>query len=74
MSDVQYQGKITNFWELLKEHNIVIPIIQRDYAQGRKDKEEIRDNFLNALFQSINTDTPIKLDFIYPGLCNRKSA
>ena len=65
MSDVQYQGKITNFWELLKEHNIVIPIIQRDYAQGRKDKEEIRDNFLNALFQSINTDTPIKLDFIY---------
>ena len=65
MSDVQYQGKITNFWELLKEHNIVIPIIQIDYAQGRKDKEEIRDNFLNALFQSINTDTPIKLDFIY---------
>ena len=65
MSDVQYQGKITNFWELLKEHNIVIPIIQMDYAQGRKDKEEIRDNFLNALFQSINTDTPIKLDFIY---------
>ncbi|MFW2585612.1 GmrSD restriction endonuclease domain-containing protein [Aliarcobacter butzleri] len=65
MSDVQYKGKITNFWQLLKEHNIVIPIIQRDYAQGRKDKEEIRDNFLNALFQSINTDTPIKLDFIY---------
>ena len=45
MSDVQYQGKITNFWELLKEHNIVIPIIQRDYAQGRKDKEKTRDNF-----------------------------
>lgn len=65
MTDVQYQGKITNFWELLKEHKIEIPIIQRDYAQGRKDKEEIRDNFLNALFQSINTDTPIQLDFIY---------
>ena len=32
---------------------------------GIIDKEEIRDNFLNALFQSINTDTPIKLDFIY---------
>lgn len=65
MDDAQYQGKMTNFWELLKEHKIEIPIIQRDYAQGRKDKEEIRDNFLNALFQSINTNTPIKLDFIY---------
>jgi hypothetical protein len=65
MSDIQYQGKTTSFWELLKEHEIEIPIIQRDYAQGREDKEEIRDNFLNALFQSIYTDTPIKLDFIY---------
>ena len=65
MSDVQYQGKITNFWKLLREHKIEIPIIQRDYAQGRKDKEEVRDNFLNALFQSINTNTSIQLDFIY---------
>lgn len=73
MDDVQYQGKITNFWELLKEHKVEIPIIQRDYAQGRKDKEEIRDNFLNALFQSINTDTPIKLDFIYGSMENKVS-
>jgi len=65
MSDIQYQGKITNFWKLLKEHKIEIPIIQRDYAQGRKDKEEVRDNFLNALFQSINTNASIQLDFIY---------
>lgn len=65
MDDVKYQGEIISFWELLKKHKIEIPIIQRDYAQGRKDKEEIRDSFLNALFQSINTQTPIKLDFIY---------
>jgi hypothetical protein len=65
MSEVQYQGKTKSFWRLLNEHTIEIPIIQRDYAQGRKDKEEIRDNFLNALYQSINTNTPIKLDFIY---------
>jgi hypothetical protein len=65
MDDIKYQGKLTSFWELLIEHKIEIPIIQRDYAQGREDKEEIRDNFLNALFQSINTPTPIKLDFIY---------
>ncbi|MFA6789929.1 MAG: DUF262 domain-containing protein, partial [Arcobacteraceae bacterium] len=65
MDDVKYQGEITSFWKLLKKYKTEIPIIQRDYAQGRKDKEEIRDNFLNALFQSINTQTPIKLDFIY---------
>lgn len=65
MNAGQYQGKITNFWELLNEHKIEIPIIQRDYAQGREDKVEIRDNFLNALFQSINTNSPIQLDFIY---------
>ncbi len=65
MSDTKYKGEETTFWKLLKAHQVEIPIIQRDYAQGRKDKQEIRFNFLNALLQSIETDTPIKLDFIY---------
>ena len=45
---------------------IVIPIIQRDYAQGRKgsDIKRVRDNFLDALYDAI-TDKPIVLDFIY---------
>ena len=73
MSDVQYQGKITNFWKLLREHKIEIPIIQRDYAQGREDKEEIRDNFLNALLHSLDTNVPIKLDFIYGSIKNKIS-
>ncbi len=68
MSDIKYQGKVTSFWKLLKDHKIEIPIIQRDYAQGREDKKEIRNNFLNALLQSVNTDTAIKLDFIYGSL------
>jgi len=68
MDDIKYQGDLTNFWKLLKEHKVEIPIIQRDYAQGRADKKEIRDNFLNALLQSINTNTSIKLDFIYGSL------
>lgn len=61
----KYKGKTLSFWQLLQESNIEIPIIQRDYAQGRKDKEEIRDNFLNALYQSLIDQSPIKLDFIY---------
>jgi hypothetical protein len=65
MTDNKYKGKILNFHTLLETHQIEIPIIQRDYAQGREDKQEIRNNFLFALFESINDEKPIKLDFIY---------
>ena len=33
------------FWKLLDENIIEIPIIQRDYAQGRTDEKRIRDKF-----------------------------
>lgn len=61
------QGKnILNFFELIdNQKKIEIPIIQRDYAQGREDKKEIRNNFLNALHESISNNRKIQLDFIY---------
>lgn len=65
MSTIPYKSKILGFYELLKRHHVEIPIIQRDYAQGRIDKEEIRINFLTALYQSLENKSPIKLDFIY---------
>ncbi|AHM57716.1 hypothetical protein EAL2_808p02110 (plasmid) [Peptoclostridium acidaminophilum DSM 3953] len=45
---------------------IVIPIIQRDYAQGRLDAEvnRIRARFLDSLHQAIKVDQ-ITLDFVY---------
>lgn len=45
---------------------IVIPIIQRDYAQGRRNPEvdRVRDRFLKSLCSAI-TDQPVTLDFIY---------
>lgn len=45
---------------------IVIPIIQRDYAQGRKSAEitRVRSRFLDSLFNAI-TESPITLDFVY---------
>jgi hypothetical protein len=73
MSNVKYKGKVSNFWELLKAHKVEIPIIQRDYAQGREDKKEIRDNFLSALLHSIESNTPIKLDFIYGSIEDKTS-
>lgn len=50
----------------IKLSKIVIPIIQRDYAQGRMDPEirRVRQRFLNALYEAI-TIKPITLDFVY---------
>lgn len=68
MTNSTYKGKILGFTELMEAHKLEIPIIQRDYAQGRQDKKEIRQNFLKALYESIKSNSPIKLDFIY-GSC-----
>ncbi|MBP0905586.1 DUF262 domain-containing protein [Mariniflexile gromovii] len=70
MEENKYTGEIFNFHKLLNKYQIEIPIIQRDYAQGRKDKKEIRENFLNALFNSVKNSEPIKLDFIYGSVVN----
>jgi len=53
-----------SFWQLLENRSIEIPIIQRDYAQGRANKEKVRNLFLNAL-KSALIGNPIELDFIY---------
>lgn len=59
-------NNIFTFFQLIENKNKVeIPIIQRDYAQGREDKAEIRNNFLSALQHSIIDSHPIQLDFIY---------
>lgn len=48
---------------------IVIPMIQRDYAQGRSGARiaKIRSRFLNSLFDAVNGH-PLVLDFVYGGL------
>lgn len=52
--------------EIVQLKKITIPIIQRDYAQGRIDPEvnRIRERFLDSLHQAIKVD-PITLDFVY---------
>lgn len=44
---------------------IKIPIIQRDYAQGREDKKELREEFVDDLFKALESNKELKLDFIY---------
>jgi hypothetical protein len=57
--------------QLLDRHSQVrVPMIQRDYAQGRRDQKEVRDEFLGALEGALarpvgDSLLPLNLDFIY---------
>lgn len=52
--------------------SVEIPLIQRDYAQGRSTPkvEDIRLSFLDALRGAILTDRRLSLDFVYGGVTN----
>ena len=59
-------SKNISFWGLLTSKKIVIPIIQRDYAQGRIGKEYLRERFLGQLFAALQGNAkPLVLDFVY---------
>ena len=57
--------------QLLQRHgHIRIPMIQRDYAQGRPAESAVRELFLRALEEALRKPAddptlPLNLDFIY---------
>ena len=55
----------TTFWSFLGQTDIIIPKLQRDYAQGRKGKESLRENFLASIKRALDSDKQLKLDFVY---------
>ena len=66
-----------SFWKFISDTNIEVPIIQRDYAQGRIGKEYLRRNFLSELKAALDKNPPydqqgLKLDFIYGSVENAK--
>ena len=57
-----------SFWELISEYQrIVIPAIQRDYAQGRKSESRIAISLVNNLFESLTSTETKKMNlyFVY---------
>lgn len=48
-----------------KYQRIEIPLIQRDYAQGRESVEPIREAFLSSLFDALEKNESLTLDFVY---------
>ena len=61
------ENNISNLKNILidKKLKISIPIIQRDYAQGREDVTSIRDKFLDEIFNRLDNDENLFLDFVY---------
>ncbi|MBR4147359.1 MAG: DUF262 domain-containing protein [Bacteroidales bacterium] len=53
---------------------IEIPIIQRDYAQGRKNDavSRVRERFLDTILDAVNNNHHLTLDFVYGEIENGK--
>lgn len=66
------------FAEFIARHNIQVPVIQRDYVQGRAltdNEKEKRDDFVKKLMDALLLDgAPCHLDFVYGGRENFGSA
>lgn len=60
-------SKEKTFLKLIDEYKIEIPIMQRDYAQGRQKEKTVRNNFLEAIKTTLEDDKTQKLnlDFVY---------
>jgi hypothetical protein len=67
-------GERLSFYKLIieKSYRVLIPIIQRDYAQGRTTAKEVRKTFLDALCKYLEENKPNRdLDFVYGSLNER---
>lgn len=65
------KGHLTSYAGLFEHVDAIeIPLIQRDYAQGREgaDVQRIRKSFLGALHHAVTTGEPLHLDFVYGDL------
>ncbi|MBF1267761.1 MAG: DUF262 domain-containing protein [Porphyromonadaceae bacterium] len=51
--------------ELLDKYSVVIPQLQRDYAQGRADAKELRERFLSQILRVLGEKGRLNLDFVY---------
>ncbi|MFC2561260.1 MULTISPECIES: DUF262 domain-containing protein [Bacteria] len=51
--------------ELLDKYSVVIPQLQRDYAQGRAEAKELRVRFLSQILRVLREEERLNLDFVY---------
>ena len=51
--------------ELLDKYSVVIPQLQRDYAQGRDEAKELRERFLSQILHVLRGEGRLNLHFVY---------
>ena len=56
--------------ELINKNEIIIPLIQRDYAQGREKEKTRANDFLDAILEG--TKKSLNLDFVYGKVEDKK--
>lgn len=63
------------FWRLINNYKIKIPLIQRDYAQGREDERttDIRNLLLDNIKEALEGTRHVDFDFIYGTVLNNES-
>ena len=56
------------FWKLIESCNVIVPKLQRDYAQGREHDpaiEQIRNSLIDEIYSSLIEKKALVLNFIY---------
>ena len=66
---------IYSFYQLISKFQIEIPVIQRDYAQGRKNPKakDVRKSMVRSMVKSVTEDdSPLFFDFVYGRIDDNK--
>lgn len=58
---------IYSFYKLISEYKVEIPVIQRDYAQGRTESKatDVRKSIVKSIINTVNGGTRLFFDFVY---------
>lgn len=71
---METETNLISFWQALDRYTIVIPLYQRDYAQGREGEEELRRKFVARLLEALRnqSDRKVKLDYVFGVVADSK--
>ena len=65
---------IYSFYQLISKYQIEIPIIQRDYAQGRNNSKaaDVRKSLVDNMIKAVKEEKSLFFDFVYGRVDNNK--
>lgn len=64
-SNLNSLRSVSEFFGDTSEMNVVVPKVQRAYAQGRNSEENLRSHFVNEIFDHLESNETLELSFVY---------